>query len=408
MVTISRYKIQRSILEKLNYQNIWISLLLILSIFNCFFFTSCNKADRLAENNQGYFFELLDSVKIDIPYDFGLVFPKAIDNHLLAYSYLDQTFHLLDSLGRLQNSFKHQGDGPKEYTGILPFVTIYDSHLIFMDDKKLSYFNYSGDWVKSVPYHDPNVTRRGGMPNSDLTFIGENKFVIPNIHLAELSRRPDHQAILDTIPIWLQYEYSAISNQFEMTEYGRLDTGSVLFSDLKFNNYSPRTFVDNGNVNLYFNLTTTIYKYRIGESTYPVDKIKFEIPGFKEPIGLDFKSMTIDNYKEFNRASAINSHLNYVVSLEDERNFFIYSQGKNIRMHDSNGDEAPEPLYFGYVYDFSSEYGNQIDLPKHNGHPSFWNKVSYLGSNRFLFVFENDIERDFYWGKIFELKLTDL
>lgn len=125
MVTFSRYEFQRSILDKLIYHKItWISLLLILGIFNSFFFTSCNKADRIAENNQGYFFELVDSVKIDIPYDFGLVFPKAIDSHLLAYSYLDQTFHLLDSMGRLQNSFNHQGEGPKEYTGILPFVTL--------------------------------------------------------------------------------------------------------------------------------------------------------------------------------------------------------------------------------------------------------------------------------------------
>jgi hypothetical protein len=410
MVTFSLYKFQRWIVDKSNYSNfLWIPLLLNSGIIICVFFTSCKKDDRITDNNHSYFFELVDSVKIDIPYEFGLVFPKAIDSQLLAYSYLDQTFHVLDSLGRLQYSINHQGEGPKEYTGILPFVTIYDGHLIFMDDKKLTYFNYNGDWVKSVPYHDPNVTRRGGMPYNDLTFIGQNKFVIPNIHLDDLSRRPDHQSVLDTVPIWLLYEYSDVSNKYEIADYGRLDTASILFSDLKYTSYSPRTYVKDGYVNLFFNLSPTIYMYRIGESNYPIDTKKIDIPGFKEPIGLDFKSMNHDNFMEFNRASDINSHLNYVVSLENDLIFFIYSQGKNIGMHDSEADanESPEPLFFGYVYDFYSGVGNQIGLPKHHGHPSFWNKVTYLGNKKFLFVFENEVERDFYWGKIFELKYSN-
>jgi hypothetical protein len=167
--------------------------------------------------------------------------------------------------------------------------------------------------------------------------------------------------------------------------------------------------VKDGYVNLFFNLSPTIYMYRIGESNYPIDTKKIDIPGFKEPIGLDFKSMNHDNFMEFNRASDINSHLNYVVSLENDLIFFIYSQGKNIGMHDSEADanESPEPLFFGYVYDFYSGVGNQIGLPKHHGHPSFWNKVTYLGNKKFLFVFENEVERDFYWGKIFELKYSN-
>lgn len=406
MMFLSYNKFLRSVLKRLNSPSVCFLLITIFISINSFFFTSCNRNENSEIKDLGFYLELVDSVKIEIPYEFGLVFPKVIDGKLLAYSYLDQTFHVLDSKGRLQNSFNHQGEGPKDYTRNLSFVTINNGHLIFMDNKKLSYFSYQGEWVKSIPFNDPNKSLRGGMPSNELDFVGENKFIVPNIYLDGLSRRPDHRAVLDSVPIWLQYEYSQITNQFEITEFGHLDTMSVFFSDFKYNSYSPKTFVDGGNVNLFFNLTPIIYTYSIGESKYPIEKIKFDVPGFKEPIGLDYKSMTIDNYRHFNKASDINSHINDVISLDNERIFFVYSQGKNIRMNDSEADaiEAPDPLFYGYYYDFSSRNGSQVVLPEHNGHPSFWKKISYLGNNKFLFVFENEIERDFYWGKIFELK----
>lgn len=382
------------------------SFYLIFVILTLNFFTSCKKTDRIPEIEEGYFFELVDSVKIDIPYEFGLVFPKMIEGHLLAYSYLDQTFHLLDSTGKLQISIKQQGKGPKEYSEILYFVTINDGNIIFLDDKKLTYINFEGNWVKSIPYKDPNFSSRGGIPSNDINFIDKNNFVIPSIHLDDLGFRDDYQAVLDTIPIWFNYSYSNVTDQFEIATYGRLDTASMLFSKLKFNNYKPRIFLKEGLVNTYFNLFPIIYKYEIRESSFPIAEKKVQMPGFKVPIGLDYKSISFENHKEFNRAAEINSTLSYVVSLEDKRLFIIYGLGKDIKMNDSEADaeEAPESLFFGYVNENSNGSGSRIDLPKHYGHASFGQKVTYLGENRFLFVFENEIENDFYWGKIFELK----
>lgn len=383
-----------------------ISQILVLAFIISLGFISCKKTDRIDEIQQVYFFELVDSVKMNIPYDFGLIFPKITDGHLLAYSHLDQTFHVLDSMGRVQNFFKHQGEGPKEYSSNLPFVTGFKGQLIFMDEKKLTFFNYDGEWVKSVPFNDPNVSGRGGMPYSDLSFLNHDTFIVPNVHVGGISRMPDHQAILDTIPFWIQYEYSNLTNQFEQTEFGLLDTSSVFNSNLKFMSYVPSTFVEKGYVYLFFPLFPTIYKYEIGKSAFPIENRIFDFPGFKNPIGLEFESISIDNYQEFNRASEINSILSYVVSLEDERLFMIYGTGKDISMNDSEADakEAPESLFFGYVNDNTNGIGSRIDLPKHHGHPSFGQKVTYLGKNRFLFVFENEVENDFYWGKIFELK----
>ncbi|RZS95848.1 hypothetical protein [Cecembia calidifontis] len=123
--------------------SVFLSITIFISI-NSFFFTSWNRNENSEIKDSAFYFELVDSVKIEIPYEFGLVFPKVIDGKLLAYSYLDQTFHVLDSKGRLQNSFNNQGEGPKDYTRNLSFVTINNGHLIFMDNKKLSYFSYQG------------------------------------------------------------------------------------------------------------------------------------------------------------------------------------------------------------------------------------------------------------------------
>lgn len=379
---------------------------LIFLISISIFFSSCKNTDRIDEIKKGYFFELVDSVKVDIPYEFGLVSPKMIDGHLLAYSYLDQTFHLLDSMGKIQKSIKQQGEGPKEYSEILFFVTIHDGHIIFMDDKKLTYINFLGEWVKSIPYNDPNFSRRGGIPYNDIYFVDKNSFVVPSVHLDDLGFREDYHAVLDTIPIWFHYRYSSVTDEFEIDSHGRLDTSSMLFSQLKFNNYKPRIFLDKGVVSTYFHLFPTIYKYKIGESNFPISKKKVLIQDFKKPIGLDYKSITFENHMEFNRAAEINSTLSYVVSIEDNRLFFIYGQGKNINMYDSDADadEAQESLFFGFIEDFEDGNESRIELPKHHGHPSFGRGISYLGENRFLFIYENEVERDFCWGKIFELK----
>jgi hypothetical protein len=91
----------------------------------------------------------------------------------------------------------------------------------------------------------------------------------------------------------------------------------------------------------------------------------------------------------------------------DNGSFFaIYSTGVPEYDYDRliEGVNFPEGEFYGYYFDRKQSKGYSIPLPKNGGHPSFWKKVSYLGGDKFLFVFDNNIERDFYLGGVFSLK----
>lgn len=361
-----------------------------------FLFISCNN-DLKTTNQHHYQLVKVDSVQINIPIEFGLVFPEITDSHLLAYSYVDKHFHLLDSLGRLINSFDKMGEGPDEYSENLSFVTMYNGNLVFMDDKNLNFFSLEGEWIKSIPYLDPNFTRRGGIPNSELFFIDNENFIVPNHHIEILKRIPEHSAALDTMPIFIKYKYSKERQQFEPKKGGLIDTDNPIYSNNKFNTYGSKVLYDGDLVNVIHTLVPIIYSYDLSLSKSPIKKLNLNINDFSMPTGLKVETVTPDNYQQFNQIADINSNMIFAVRLDESNLFITY---KTYRI-DETGEGHKD--YYGYVYNMISKEGFQIKLPKHQGHPSFWNKVAYLGNNKFLFVFENEIERDFYQGYVFEL-----
>ena len=93
-----------------------ISKILILAFFISLEFISCKKTDRIPEIQQGYFFELVDSVKIDLMNDFGFVTNRAVDGFSLAYTYQEGVFHLINKSGEVEYSIDRRGEGPGEYS----------------------------------------------------------------------------------------------------------------------------------------------------------------------------------------------------------------------------------------------------------------------------------------------------
>lgn len=275
-----------------------------------------------------------------------------------------------------------------------------------MDIRNLHFYSFNGDWIKSIPYQNSEVGVQAGIPGSDLYFFDSSRFVVPNQNIGYLGMSPVSLALLDTIPLWIEYNFSDATGQYEKSNVGLMDTTGILYSKLKYPNYQSMIWLQDGFLWQIPQISATLYQYRIGSSVYPLDKISLGIPNFKDPINLNIESPEIDNFKSFNKTSAMNSSIGYVVPMDDGNFFAMYGIGVPEYEYDrliENGN-LPEKESYGYYFDRTQSKGYSIPLPKNGEHPSFWNKVSYLGGDKFLFVFENNIERDFYLGGVYSLK----
>lgn len=338
--------------------------------------------------------------KINIPIDFGFVTNKSVDGYLLAYTYQDGIFHLIKNSGEVEYSINNRGEGPKEYSENVSFGNIYDDKLVFMDMRNIYFYEFNGDWIKSIPYDNLEGGGSIGIPNSDLLFLDNNRFIIPNTNLSNIKRIPNHLSLLDTMPIWIEYSFSDTSGRYIKSDEGLMDTTGVLYSKSKFVDYGSIMWLQDENLYQIPQISNTIYRYKFGGSLYPIEAMNLDIPDFKAPKGLDVESLTVDNYQLFNKNSSMNSLSTYAVPVDNGGLFGIYSPG----LLESEYDNSKLKKFYGVYFDKNFSKGYKIELPKHSGSNSFWKKVSYLGEKKFLFVFENEIERDFYWGYVFELK----
>jgi hypothetical protein len=373
-----------------------------LFIFVLIFFSACSGTDTV--NKEAILrFELLDSIKIDISHDFGFVSTSSNGDNILAYSYLDESFFLLHLDGTVELNFIARGEGPKEYSDILPFAGIYNEKLFFLDHKNLYYFSLNGEFISSTPYKDPFVSTYGGLPSSELFFLNDSSFIIPNVHIGDLPRRSDHLSILDTIPVWVKYKLSPETNSFERSQIGLYDNRSTFYNELRFNTYKSFFSYINGSMLQIPLLGSDLFKYKLGLDNQ-IEKFSLNIPDFQVQQGLDVEKMTIDNNKLFNKMGEESSFINFFVSMDSNDFFLIYSI-KNQLEHFTDIESKYSDVdtrFYGYYYQLSSKQGVQVELPK-NGEDSFWKKSVYLGDNNFLFVSENEVERDYYIGKIYRL-----
>ncbi|REG78346.1 hypothetical protein [Algoriphagus antarcticus] len=377
-----------------------LALLVLLSVTHF----GCNRVENETLAGE-YVLELVDTLQVDLMYDFGFVTKSVVDGYMLAYTYQDGVFHLINSEGKVQISINRKGEGPKEYNRNLSFVTIFDKMVVFMDLRKLNFYDFNGNWVKTVSYDNSRGSGGIGLPDSDLLFFDSGRFVVPNQNVVDLPGISSHLAMLDTIPLWSEYRLSDITGEFVKSNVGLMDTTGILHSKLKYPNYKSIMWMQDGILYQIPQLCSIVYRFEVGKSLYPIDKFSLEIPNFKDPVGLEVELRTVDNYQLFNKYSAINSFVNYVVPMDNGSFFAIYSTGVSEFEYDNLIEEEkfPEGEFYGYYFDGMLSQGYRISLPKKGSHPSFWKQVTYLGGDKFLFVYENEIERDYYIGGVYSL-----
>lgn len=367
-----------------------------------FVFLSCTEYKN-NDNKISKQLKLVNFIKIEIPYEFGFVSKSQSDGYLLAYSYVDALFYILNTEGHVLSNFKGRGEGPKEYSGILPFAGIHDKKVFFLDHQNLYLFSISGDFQSVTPYNDPLVSSFGGIPNSELFFLNDSSFIIPNVHIGDLAKRSDKIAILDTIPVWIRYNFSSKSQYFERAEVGLFDKNSPFFEGITFNNYRSHFILNEGSIIQIPIIGQDLFKYDLKLSNQ-IEKIKLNIPNFKFQSGLEEDRVTLDNYKLFNRMAEESSFISFVVNLNEKNLFLLYSvyETKNQNGDSISSKNSFKNQFFGFYFDLVTGQGTQIPLP-HNGSDSFYKRVIYLGESKFLFVLENEIERDFHIGEIYKL-----
>jgi hypothetical protein len=375
-------------------------LLVLLSIT----YFGCNKKENESLPGE-YILELVDTLQVDLMYDFGFVTKSLVDGYMLAYTYQDGIFHLINSEGKVKISIDRKGEAPKEYTRNLSFVTIFNKMLVFMDLRKLNFYDFNGNWVKTVSYVNSRGSGSIGLPDSDLFFFDSGRFVIPNQNVVDLPGISNHLAMLDTIPLWNEYRLSDKSEGFVKSTIGLMDTTGIFYSKSKYSNYKSMMWMQDGFLYQIPQLSSIVYRFEVGKSLYPIDKFSLKIQDFKDPVGLQLESRTADNNQLFNKYSAINSFFNYVVPMDNGGFFAIYSTGVSEFEYDNQIEEVtfPEGEFYGYYIDGMLSQGYKISLPENGSHPSFWKQVTYLGEDKFLFIYKNEVERDYYIGGVYSL-----
>ncbi|WP_157807055.1 hypothetical protein [Algoriphagus formosus] len=367
----------------------------------CLFFSCSEYKTEIYKSTKKL--ELIDSVRIEIPYEFGFVSKVSSDGYLLAYSYIDELFYVLKSDGQIFSSFSARGEGPKEYSGILPFAGIHENKVFFLDHQNLYFFSLNGDFISVTAYNDPFVSSFGGIPDSELFLFSDGSFIIPNIHIGNLARQIDRIAILDTIPIWIKYDFSLKINSYERSQVGLVDKNSTFFSDLTFNNYKSKLIIIDRSIIQIPEIGKDLFKYDL-KTPDQIEKIELDLPGFKSQKGLQEEKVTKENFRLFNQMSAESSFIGHFINLDSNSLFLTYSIKKldNQSSGRNNANDSFISKFQGFYFDLASRTGFQVDLPL-NGSDSFYKRLIYLGENKFLFLLQNELEKDFHIGLIYNL-----
>ncbi|MHA7131780.1 hypothetical protein [Algoriphagus namhaensis] len=349
-------------------------------------------------------FELVDSVRIDIPYEFGFVSKSTNDGFSLIYTYVDEKFHVLNSNFEQVSSFRARGEGPKEYSGILPFAGLYEGKVFFLDHQNLFFFTPSGDFISATPYNDPSITSFGGIPDSELFFVNDSIFIVPNIHIVDLSRVANKEIVLDTVPIWISYKLSRINNTFERYKLGKASKASPFFNDLSYTNYRSHILYNEGSVIQIPKIGGKICVYSL-EFPGQIKSVDLNLPGFKFQRGLEEDRVTPENYKLFNQMALESSFISYLVSLDKNILFLFYKAYVDNDPRLTLRNHGLNYRLQGFYIDVETEKSSQVDVPW-NMDDAF-NRVIYLGQNKFLWVLPNETERDYHEGKIYQLVDTN-
>jgi hypothetical protein len=114
----------------------------MLLLITTLIFFGCNKSDRISLD-EGYYFELDDSLRIDLMIEFGFVTKEAINGYMLVQTYQDGIFHLINKSGGIEYSIDRSGDGPKMYSKNLRFATIFDRRFVIMDNRNLHFYEFN-------------------------------------------------------------------------------------------------------------------------------------------------------------------------------------------------------------------------------------------------------------------------
>ncbi|AGA78790.1 hypothetical protein [Echinicola vietnamensis] len=344
-------------------------------------------------------FVLEDSIRIDIPYGFGVVTPEAKDSTVLLYSYIDEHFFLLDYSGeQALTEYYFRGDGPKEYSGILQYAGIYNKQPFFIDHQKILFFLPKENALDPVRWHYPFPVKHGGMPNLSADFLDHNKLFVNNLSPSIYVKKNTHvKPTLDTIPVWKYLEYDERVKRFEVKRKGFLNEKSGYYSDKRLFSYQFKSWVNKDKVYSLGGYVDEILVYDGLNSMYPTDNIQIKIPGFEQPKGFS-EPLTINNHEEINDLSDKHSYISQTYLMENRQLFLTYSLGVN-------DIDLENRVFKGYWFNYEENKGKNVMLPKENGENSSWyNRIAYLGNNRFLFVQNNEkVERDFHTGYIYRL-----
>lgn len=361
----------------------------------------CNKQKNESfENEKNARFVFVDSVKIDIPYGFGVVTAEAKDSKVLLYSYIDEHFFLFDySKDQELTEYYFRGEGPKEYSGILQYAGMYQDQPFFIDHQKILFYQPKENELNPVRWQYPFPVKFGGLPSLSAEFLGHKQLFVNNLVPSMFVKKSaDVKPTLDTIPIWKYLEFDDLTERFEVKGEGFLNEKSGHYSDKRLFSYQFKSWIRDGKIYSIGGYINELLVYENLESKYPSNKIEITIPKFNQSEGFS-EPLTVENFRKINELESQASRIVHTYVMEDKQLFLTYSLGEKI-------SDSEKETQYGYWFDYGKIKGKKVALPKENEENSLWyNRIAYLGNNRFLFVQSNkNVERDFHKGLIYQLE----
>ncbi|WP_114748977.1 hypothetical protein [Pleomorphovibrio marinus] len=385
---------------------------------------SCNPVTVEHTERSDYKFELMDSIKIGIPYKLQFLSKKLENEKFLCYSQVENKFYLIRANGEILSNFNNQGEGPEEYSHNILQAGIYKNKIYIQDNKNLIKFDIKNSKTWKNSYQNPFYIGTGGGIKNKLLFMNDSIWINP-IPVTEVvlgsSRKTE---VLDTISIIQIRKFDielGISEIIDEIEYER---GSINKSDEIYPNFNVIFDIDDsGNIWVIYQNEPSLYNYKINKSNKLLlfQHSQLDINYFKEPKGVSEKEL--DNPKN-NRSSqlkenpeitlnrniliqlsAINSQIYDIFYTENNTIFIMYRNGIPDKYfpEDDIWYYSDESKNFGAIIKEMKVIDSGISLPEHNSTKLNPYNTLYIGENKWLVLQDYEIEIDHQTAYIYEL-----
>lgn len=382
------------------------NLLLLNIVFILLCISSCKNGSQSSENSGKYEFVLVDSIRMNIPFEPHFVELKVSNDRMLLYSRINKIFYVVNSQGKVLLEHNRIGEGTGFYDKTVYQAGLHNGQLIIQDVKKIFTYGSKGEFLKDQRYQPSFLYSSSGNIKNGLKLLRDSLIINPLAFTGIVMSKPNKLATVDTIKTieLINAKNGYIYNSPLAVEF---EPESIYKQGLVYPKFLPIVDVSSENsILISYPYEQRLYEYELVEDQLKLkNKSDFKLDQFKAPRGAKEEDLTQMVNPIISKNAGLNSSILKIFGKENNETFILYSTGVPDRYASEQalGQYYKESKLLGGLVKNGQLISSGIEIPNNGFEYMNEFQMSYWGDNQWAIIQDNEEERDYYRLYIYKL-----